>query len=55
MARVPELRQAMLDRLGIITHPLEAALVQEALLAAGELEQPPLERSRADVGDQNLH
>src|SRR5439155_25677713 len=34
---------------------LEAALVNEALGAVRTVEQPPLERSRTEVGDKNLH
>src|SRR5207249_10684530 len=50
-----KLAEAILNRLRILGHPLEAALVNEALGAVHTVEQPPLDRSRTEVGDKNLH
>jgi hypothetical protein len=47
--------KTILNRPGIIGYTLEAAFVQQALLVVGEIEQPPLERGRADVGDEDFH
>src|SRR5205807_7692979 len=41
-----KLEQAIPNRLGIIGHPLKAALVQKAFLAVRKIEQAPLERGR---------
>src|SRR5581483_4888042 len=54
-AGVLQLGEAILDRLQTIGHALEAAFVQQALGAAREVEQPPLERGRSDVGDEYFH
>src|SRR5690606_8049321 len=54
-AGVFELREAILNRLRIISHALEAAFVQKALGPVREVEQAPLERGRADIGDENFH
>ena len=53
--RLFQLGEAVLNRLGIIGHALKAALVQKALGVVREIKQPPLERGRTDIGDENLH
>src|ERR1043166_4572492 len=55
MPRVFQLQQAIVNRLRIIGHALEAALVHKALLPVREVEQAPLERGRAQIRDQYLH
>src|SRR5439155_24580496 len=54
-AGLAKLAETILNRLRILGHPLEAAFVNKALGAVRTVEQPPLERSRAKVGDQDLH
>src|SRR5208282_690489 len=54
-AGVAQLAKTIVNCLRIIQHALEAALVQQAFAAVRAIEQPPLERSRTDVGDEDLH
>ena len=50
-----QLKEAIANCFGIIGHPLEAAFVQKALVAVREIEQPPLQGSRAEIGDEDFH
>ena len=54
-AGVAQLAKTIVNRLRIIQHALEAAFVQQAFAAVRAIEQPPLERSRTDVGDEDFH
>ena len=55
VCRVAQLRQAFLDCFRIIRDTFEAAFVQHRFRAVRKIEQPPLERRRAEIGDENFH
>ena len=55
MAAAFQLAQAILYGFRIIRHPLNPPLVQKPLLPVRKIEQAPLERCRAEIGDQDFH
>ena len=50
-----QLHQAIPNRLRVISHALETAFMQKALLSVREVKQAPFERGRTQIGNENLH
>src|SRR4029450_11700833 len=54
-AALLQFAQTFLNRLGIIADALEAAFMQQAFLGVRKIEQAPLERGGAEIGDEDFH